>query len=257
MKRLAIFSALLSVALWATPASAGSLTIGLTSGSRSASAVFVNSGGQLVVTLTNTSAADALVPTDLLTAIFFDVAGSPSLSPVSAVICATCSIVNPGAPATDAGGSVGGEWAYKGGGADLAFGANYSISSTGVGIFGPGDVFGGTNLAGPADPDGPQYGITTAGDDPLTGNGGLSVPIIKNQVVFRLDGFGNLDPQAVISHLTFLYGTALTEPSFGGSCVGDCGVQTAAVPEPASLILLGSGLIGAATRARKRRATKA
>jgi PEP-CTERM motif len=257
MKRLVVSAALLSVALWATPASAGSLTIGLTSGSRSASAVFVNSGGQLVVTLTNTSAADALVPTDLLTAIFFDVAGSPSLTPVSAVICATCSIVNPGAPATDAGGSVGGEWAYKGGGADLAFGANYSLSSTGVGIFGPGDVFGGTNLAGPADPDGPQYGITTAGDNPATGNGGLSVPIIKNQVVFKLNGFGGLDPQAVISNLTFLYGTALDEPHFGGSCVGDCTIQIAAVPEPASLILLGSGLIGAATRARKRRAAKA
>jgi hypothetical protein len=258
MKRLAISAALLSVALWATPASAGSLTIGLTNGSRSASAVFVNSGGQLVVTLTNTSTADALVPTDLLTAIFFDVAGSPSLTPVSAVICATCSIVNPGAPATDAGGSVGGEWAYKGGGADLTFGANYSLSSTGVGIFGPGDVFGGTNLAGPADPDGPQYGITTAGDNPATGNGGLSVPIIKNQVVFRLNGFGNLDPALMISNLTFLYGTALTEPSFGGTCVVGCDTtQIAAVPEPASLILLGSGLIGAATRARKRRAAKA
>jgi len=258
MKRFAISAALLSAALWATPASAGSLTMGFTSGSRSASAVFVNSGGQLVVTLTNTSAADALAPTDLLTAIFFDVAGAPSLTPVSAVICATCSILNPGAPATDAGGSVGGEWAYKGGGADLAFGGSYAISSTGVGIFGPGDVFGGTNLAGPDDPDGPQYGITTAGDDATTGNGGLSVPIIQNQVVFKLDGFGNLDPAAVISNLTFLYGTALDEPHFGGSCIERCDtIQIAAVPEPASLILLGSGLIGAATRARKRRAAKA
>ena len=217
MKRLALSAALLSVALWATPASAGSLTMGLTNGSRSASAVFVNSGGQLIVTLTNTSTADAHVPTDLLTAIFFDVAGSPTLTPVSAVICSTCSVLYPGSPATDAGGSVGGEWAYLGGGADLAFTANYSLSSTGVGIFGPGDVFGGTNLAGPANPDGPQYGITTAGDDPTTFNGGLHVPIIKNQVVFKLNGFGALDPAAVISNLTFLYGTALDEPHFGGN----------------------------------------
>jgi hypothetical protein len=258
MKRLVLSAALLSVALWATPASASSITYDLTSGSRSASAVFVNSGGQLVVTLTNTSTADALVPTDLLTAIFFDVAGSPTLTPVSAVICPTCSILYPDSPATDAGGSVGGEWAYKGGGADLAYTANYALSSTGVNIFGPGDVFGGTNLAGPADPDGPQYGITTAGDNAATYNGGLHVPIIENQVVFKLNGFGGLDPAAVISNVTFLYGTALDEPHFGGSCATcDPTLNAAAVPEPASLILLGSGLIGAATRARKRRAAKA
>ena len=194
MKRLALSAALLSVALWATPASASSLTIGLTNGSRSASAVFVNSGGQLIVTLTNTSTADALVPTDLLTAIFFDVAGSPTLTPVSAVICSTCSVLYPGSPATDAGGSVGGEWAYLGGGADLAFTANYALSSTGVGIFGPGDVFGGTNLAGPADPDGPQYGITTAGDDPATFNARVDVCVAD----LAVDGQGDLGHGRVV-----------------------------------------------------------
>jgi hypothetical protein len=257
MKQLALAAALLSIALCAAPASATPVTITFTNGSRSGSAVFVNSGGQLVVTLTNTSNADALVPTDLLTAIFFDVAGNPTLTPASAIICATCSILNPGVPATDAGGSVGGEWAYLGGGADLAFTGNYGISSTGAGGFGPGDLFGGTNLSGPVDPGGPQYGITTAGDNGATGNGGLDVPIIQNQVVFKLDGFGDQDPSAVISNLTFLYGSALDEPHFQGDPCVTCVTTTEAVPEPASLVLLGAGLIGTAARARKRRAGQA
>jgi len=236
------------------PASASSITIGFTNGSRSADAVFANVGGNLVVTLTNTSGSDALVPTDLLTAIFFDVAGNPSLTGTSADICATCTVLNaPAVPTDPSPDGVGGEWAYSGGSSTLAFGANYALSSTGLGIFGTGDLFPGANLAGPDDPDGPQYGITTAGDDPLTGNGGLAVPIIQNQVVFKLGGFGSLDPSRSISKVTFLYGTALDEPSFGGSCIG-CGVTTQdAVPEPASLLLLGSGLAFTAKAIRRRR----
>ena len=248
MKRLARLSALVAtVVLFASVATASPITFGLTNGSRSATALFENSGGDLVVTLTNTSSADAMLPTDLLTAIFFDIAGNPTLTRISAVICPTCSILHPEAIATDPGpNGVGGEWAYKRSTSGVAFGGEYGLSSTGLGVFGSGDRFSGSNLSGPAEPGGPQYGITTASDNPSTGNGALNTPLIKNQVIFTLGGFGALDPSLTISGLTFLYGTALDEPSFSGTCL-DCTPTTdiAATPEPASLILLGSGLLGA------------
>src|SRR5215475_1174814 len=66
----------------------------------------------LVVTLTNTSKTDVLNPSQVLTAVFFDIAGVGNLNPVSAVIDVGSSVVYGPSPA---GGNVGGEWAYKSG----------------------------------------------------------------------------------------------------------------------------------------------
>jgi len=89
---------------------------GTGSAALSATAEFSLSGsGDLVVRLTNTGAGDALVPTDVLTALFFDVTGGGlSLTRTSAVLGAGSSVFyDPdGQPA---GGVVGGEWAYLSG----------------------------------------------------------------------------------------------------------------------------------------------
>ncbi len=211
-----------------------------TSGSLSASASFDVSGTSLLVTLTNTSTSDVLVPADVLTAMFFTITGSPILTPVSALLGAGSTVFyDPdGQPA---GGNVGGEWAYKTGLSGAPLGAASGISSTGIGLFGFSN-FNGPDLEPPLALDGPQYGILSSGDIESTGNGGItgSGGLIKNSVVFTLSGLtAGYDLTGRISNVSFQYGTSLNEPNVP-------------VPEPGTLILLGSGLIGLVGYGRKK-----
>lgn len=218
----------------------GSIVFSGTSGSKSASAEFEVSGSNLVMKLKNTSAADVFVPADLLTAVFFNVSGSSlALTRSSAVLGAGSVVMN---GTTDPGNSVGGEWAYNyaaggfsGGG---AVSRSYGISSTGLGDFGPGERFPGNNLSGPTSPNGMQYGITSAGDNNATANGGLAgEAIIKNEVVFTLGGLPSGFDLGRINDVLFLYGTAYGEGEIE-------------VPAPGALALLGLGGL-AATRRRR------
>ena len=198
---------------------------------RDASATFEVNGDNLVVTLTNTSTADVGVPIDVLTAVFFTAAGDPDLTTGSAVLAPGSNVTNGGG--TDPGNFVGGEWAYVNNLGGAPGGADEGISSTGLGLFGPGDRFPGTNLQGPDSPDGLQYGITSAGDDPGTGNNPISTnALINNSVIFNLAGATGLDPMAHISNVSFQYGTDLSEPN----------VPSNAVPEPSQYALLAAGL---------------
>lgn len=231
----AIVAGILLIAATASPVHS-SIIFSATHGNLGASVSFEQTEDMLVVTLTNTSAADVLVPADVLTGVFFDLAGNPQLSALSAII-GLGSTLNWG-EAGD-GNSLGSQWAYVGNISNTRV-ANQGISASGLGIFGPHDVFPG----GPGVGNGPQgldFGLLSAGDDLATGNNQVTgrVPLVKDSMVLTLNGLPEdfiLTPQS-ISNVAFQYGTDLSEPRFNA--------PPADVPEPMtmSLIVLGAGLL--------------
>src|SRR5439155_6965420 len=111
LRRVSVLLALFT----AGSAYATQITFSGSSASLASSVVFATSGSELVVTLTNTSAADVLAPADVLTAVFFDVSGGAlTLDPStgSAVLTSGSSVLF---GSSDPGGVVGGEWAYGSG----------------------------------------------------------------------------------------------------------------------------------------------
>ena len=229
----------------AFPAEAGMITFeGADAQGRSARVTFQNSGTDLIVKLKNTSMADVMAPSDVLTAVFFNVDGNPALTRVSATVKSGSSVLFGG---TDPGNVVGGEFSYTNG--LNQYGANSGISSTGLNYFGPNNRFPGNNLFGEASPNGLDYGLTSAGDNPGTGNSKVTgeVPLIKNQVVFTLGGWLLGDPTpANLSNVTFQYGTSWGQPNFGSRIVV---FQT---PEPGLLLLFGIAGIAAHRHFRRR-----
>ena len=240
-KRTVVLAALLFSGVFAAPVFAD-LIVSASLGDLSAEAQFAISGTDLVITLTNTSMADVLNTAQLLTALFFDIEGSPTLGRGSAILAAGSTILY-GSTATSGNatdpvipGGVGGEWAYAEGLLGAPWDVAYGIGSAGFGLFGPGDLFPGIDLDHPTSPDGSNYGITSAGDNPGTGNGGLmDDPIIKNSVVFTLTGLQPDFELADIANVNFQYGTDLSDPNIP-------------IPEPATVSLLAFGIVGLAIR---------
>lgn len=223
--------------------SAGSAGAGIirqgNSGSLSAAVDFEIDGGTLVVRLTNISNSDVLVPAEVLTGVFFDYSGGPlALTPMSAMLPAG-SVVHFG---PDGGGNVSGEWAYAAGLVGAPFGVAYGISSSGLGLFGPGNLFPAPNLEGPLSPDGLNYGIVPFADNVGLGNAAVTggFPLIQAAVEFRLGGLPDDFDLGLIDRVSFQYGTSLGEPN----------VPTFEVPAPGATCLLALGGLLCARRRR-------
>ncbi len=246
----------IATAIFACAASVQAVPIVFTgsSGSLAASVSFDVSGDDLLVTLTNIATSDPQAPGNILTGVIFSLPGNPLLTKVSAILAAGSTVIHGPSPSTDAGGSVGGEWAYSNA-LSGAFVGQQSIYSSGY--FPGNDVFGGTNLQGPGSVDGVQYGITTLNDTAGNDNGGISGSgLIQNSVAFVLSGLSDNFLLSAITGVSFQYGTSLTETNIPGGCTGLCSPPGEELPEPSPLALavLGFGALIGSVRRRKGKA---
>ena len=233
----------------ATPAAAAVVFTG-SSGNLAASVTFDIVGGNLQVVLINTSTADTNGNGEVLQAVFFDIAGNPTLTYADADLTAGSGFIHT-ATLAGSGSDIGAEWAYgrdTGGLGSLT--QVYGLSSAGYGIFGPGDVLGGAahpdRGGATTPPDGGDFGLVSAGWVAAGDANGFinNGPHIQNSATFVLTGFnGSLSS---ISNIRFQYGTALTETSIPG---------VPPVPEPATwaMMLLGFGGIGMTMRRGRKR----
>ncbi|HUQ70474.1 MAG TPA: PEP-CTERM sorting domain-containing protein [Planctomycetaceae bacterium] len=224
----------------------------------SASVSFAVVGTDLKITLTNTSAynfttGNQMVPTDVLTALFFDVAPDQAFTQGTpfAVVGGTSSVVNGGsaplggwagydvtAPSPTLGG-----WRYSYDNDNNPLPQNQGLGTAGFAVFNGNEVNQG--------PGGPfNYGLIGSGYSPGEGNNAVDgTPFVQSSIVFTLSGLvGNIS----IANLRFQYGTALDEPFFTPIVIPGGG--DTAVPEPTSLALAGFAGLGLVfSRLRKRR----
>jgi hypothetical protein len=215
-------AAVAAVLGWSAPVRADLYYSG-SSGTQSASAQFNLTGNTLTVRLTNTSSADVLVPTDVLTAVCFNT--THTLTPVSASLGG--STVYYGTLT-----NVGNGWGYGSG--LSAHGENSAISATGAFT-----GLGHSNFSGASNAlDGLPYGILSAGDNPATGNTGVtgSGPLIKNSVTFVLTAATGFTLSELGNSVVFQYGTMSTDTSLTSG-----GPLVLQVPVPASAVLLLAG----------------
>jgi hypothetical protein len=257
--------ALATLAAWPSSAHATAITFSASGTSTTGTAIAASvkfdvdtTANRLVVTLTNTAMSDVMAPADVLTAVFFDVKSGLQFMPSTATIATGSAAYNGTTLVNNAGAAVGGEWEYLNNLSGAPQGSKEGIGSSGFGIFGNAN-FSGANLSGPVAVDGVQYGITSAGDNLATTNGGINVPLIKNSVIFKLvfpcasncaagTNAASFDPSTSIFNVNFQYGTSLLEANLTPTAPGP-------IPEPATCLLFATGMavMGRRLRSRRRR----
>jgi hypothetical protein len=274
MRQKFVLAGLASAAMLLTGVGAAqaALTISGSSGNHSASAAFNIIGGDLFLTLTNTgtSATGTYAPGDVLTAVFFNITGSPTFMPISATIPSGSNVANPGscnnasAATCSALTNVSTEWGYQhnpnsGNPIGPVPGSQEGVSSTGFNVFGPHDMI--DQGSSPPDtpvPDGANFGIVGSGYVNGAGNGGVnSTPLIRDSVLVDL-GATTLTSlnSSDITNVTFAYGTRPDSAFSGGTIIctpPGCGNQGSDVPEPDALSILAVGLAGLGFTVRRRK----
>jgi len=242
-----MFLALAGALVFGIAGYASANTISLSGGGLAASADFEASGGVLTITLTNAAGGDVDVPSQVLTALFWDAAGQPSLTRGSVVIgpgSAGAKVTTPAGPGYD----VSNMWAYKSGLSSPAPASN-GVSASGFNLFGTGDLFSldSSKALNPGDtgnpPDGLAGGLVPSGYKTAGDNGGMRSSINDSVVItFGYAGTYNVD---AISNVTFWYGTSAGEGSLK---------SPPTVPLPAAIWggMSMLGMLGVGSKLRKR-----
>lgn len=191
--------------------------------SAQASFDLINHGTELQITLSNVG-GQVRSTSDVLTALFFDLGGGTTLTPLSAVLSPGSTLLN---GPLSSGLSLGDNWEYLNNLSNLPGQPTQGIAAAGFGVFGHGN-FGSQsqNLRGA------DFGIVNG---PVTaGNGQLAnLQLESNSLIFTLGGLPANFSLSAISDVEFQYGTSLSpsEPL----------LVAYAVPEPTAFALLALG----------------